>query len=76
MRAWQTSATVARRTAVTANQAYKRIRDRRFGPNRGKGGDQMSLDAEKHERISELFSAYCRGRISRRDLLSEGGVAI
>ena len=29
----------------------------------------MSLDAEKHERISELFSAYCRGRISRRDFV-------
>ena len=35
----------------------------------------MSLDAEKHERLSELFSAYCRGRISRRDFV-RGAAAI
>ncbi len=35
----------------------------------------MSLDAKKHERINELFSAYCRGRISRRDF-ARGAVAI
>src|SRR5262245_56937528 len=35
----------------------------------------MSLDAEKHERISELFSAYCRGRLARRDFV-RGAVAI
>src|SRR5437763_15603554 len=35
----------------------------------------MSLDAEKHERISELFSAYHRGRIGRRDFV-RGAVAI
>src|SRR5882757_8928230 len=35
----------------------------------------MSLDADKHERISELFSAYCRGRISRRDFV-RGAAAI
>src|SRR5207244_3542935 len=53
---WQTCATVARRTAVEANQPQKRIRHKRFGANRRKGGYQMSLDAEKHERLSELFS--------------------
>src|SRR5690349_19434044 len=35
----------------------------------------MSLDAEKHERIDQLFSAYARGRIGRRDFV-RGAVAI
>jgi peptide/nickel transport system substrate-binding protein len=35
----------------------------------------MSLDANRYERINELFSAYCGGRISRRDFV-RGTVAI